>query len=337
MAAREFQVIIFGATGFAGELLAEYFVKFYLKGESKIKFAIAGRNKGKLEAVREKLCAIDEDAYSVPIVLGDSGNMEQMRALALRTEVVATLAGPYALYGSTLLEACASAGTSYCDLTGECAWVDLMHAQHHKTAEENGAHIVPCSGFDSVPSDLGTFLVAQQFKKDHGEDCDQVDNYVVEFGGGFQGGTVNTIMNELSNPTKKPPRDPNAAAPLGKTKISWTKGLWYDSRIGRWTIPFLHDANQRPSGAPGQCTDWLLCEHDISRKSGIFIPCLAWTQYRDGLPRIGPRVSTNSIPNPEVPARFWGRPNTRSYAQGWFLYGVRGLQGREGDTHDVGR
>lgn len=138
------------------------------------------------------------------------------------------------------------AGTSYCDLTGEGAWVDLMHAKHHKAAEENGAHIVPCAGFDSVPSDLGTFLVVQKFKEDHGEDCDQVDNYVVQFGGGFQGGTINTIMNELSNPTKKPPRDPNAAPPLGKTTISWTKGLWYDSRIGKWTIPFF----MTPTNAP---------------------------------------------------------------------------------------
>merc|ERR1712187_857601 len=114
-----------------------------------------------------------------------------------------------------------------------------MHSKHHKMAEEKGAHIVPCAGFDCVPSDLGTYLVAQQFKEDHGEECQRVDNYVVRLSGGFQGGTINTVMNELSNPTARPKKDPDAAPPLGKTSIDWCKGMWYDSRIEQWTIPFF--------------------------------------------------------------------------------------------------
>mmetsp|Transcript_4233 Transcript_4233/g.7463 ORF Transcript_4233/g.7463 Transcript_4233/m.7463 type:complete len:344 (+) Transcript_4233:258-1289(+) len=163
---------------------------------------------------------------------------EQMRHLALRTDVVATTAGPYALYGSTLLEACAATGTSYCDLTGEIPWVELMHEKHHKTAEASGAHIVPTAGFDSVPSDLGTFLVAQKFKDEHGEDCDHVHNYVTDFQGGFQGGTVNSLMHALENP-QTPLKDGKEMPVLGTTTISWTKALSYDRLIGKWTFPFF--------------------------------------------------------------------------------------------------
>jgi short subunit dehydrogenase-like uncharacterized protein len=212
-----------------------------------------------LENLRTELVAVDQAAANVDILVGDSNSLSDMEALAAQTDVIATTAGPFALHGSLLFEACAKQGTSYCDLTGEAKWVDLMASKHHAKAQETGARLVPGAGFDSVPSDLGTYLIVRRFQEQFGTSPTRVNMYVTGLKGGLQGGTLNTVLNEIENPTPKAPRDAANVA-KGRTKLEWRKGIWYDSSIGRWTIPFfMASANQpivrRSNAQLGYCDD----------------------------------------------------------------------------------
>merc|ERR1712070_897031 len=152
---RQFDIVVFGATGFSGKLLSEYLVRNYF---ATAKLALAGRNQKKLEAVRTKLAAIEPMAAQLPILIGDAQNLEHMMAIAEQTTCIASTAGPYAKYGTPLVEACARSGTHYCDLTGESNWHATMFNRFETIAQQTGARIVPQCGFDSVPSDVGSYL-----------------------------------------------------------------------------------------------------------------------------------------------------------------------------------
>merc|ERR1712086_5433 len=185
IAARPFDIVVFGATGFSGKLLAEYLVKHYISGA---KIALGGRSQQKLEKVREALALSEPLAAKIPILIGDSSNLEQLTAIAQQTRCVASTVGPYAKYGAPLVEACARSGTSYCDLTGEPNWHATMFNKFEEIAQQTGARIVPQCGFDSVPSDVGTFVAANSFKKQHdGAEPTEVQMYVSLRGGGVQG------------------------------------------------------------------------------------------------------------------------------------------------------
>ena len=144
---RRYDLLLFGATGFTGRLVAGYLARHAPPG---LRWALAGRNQGKLEAVRAEL-----DAGTAPaIVVGDALDAEAMTGLARDATAVCTTVGPYRRYGAALIGACAAAGTGYCDLTGEVPFVRDAIDRHHATARATGARLVPCAGFDSVPSDL---------------------------------------------------------------------------------------------------------------------------------------------------------------------------------------
>lgn len=240
---RDYDIVLFGATGFSGKLAAEYFATHYLGQGTKLKVALAGRNREKLEALRTDLSVSEPAASGMDILVGDSGKLGDMEAIVQRTRVVASTAGPYSQHGSLLVQACAEGGTNYCDITGEASWVGRMAALHHAVAERTGARIICCAGFDSVPSDVGTFLAVNRFKADFGVELERVDAFVHDISGGVQGGTVNTVMNELSSPA--PPLEiRDAPEPLGTTQVEYPKGLWYDDRVRLWTIPyFMSPAN----------------------------------------------------------------------------------------------
>ena len=147
----QFDVVVYGASGFTGRLVAEYLLEAYgTAGE--LSWAMAGRNLAKLEGVRRELGA---DAVDVPLLVADSNDRESLVRLAAQARVVATTVGPYALYGSRLVEACVETGTHYCDLTGEVHWMRKIIDAHHEAATRSGARIVHNCGFDSLPSDLG--------------------------------------------------------------------------------------------------------------------------------------------------------------------------------------
>lgn len=239
---RAYDIVIFGATGFSGKLLTEYLVKNY-GGVARL--AIAGRNKAKLEKLRSELSQTIPSAAALPILISDSSDLASLKILASQTKVVASTVGPFAKYGTPLVEACASTGTSYCDLTGESDWHATMFNKFEAQARESGARIVHQAGFDSVPSDTGAFLAARDFRKRFGRDCEKIEMYVSVRGGGIQGGTIDTLMNEIVNGSamraaNKASRE--GAPPLpkaGRTVQVWTKGVSWSPEAKKWGVPFF--------------------------------------------------------------------------------------------------
>lgn len=150
---REHEVVLFGATGFTGALTARYLTRNAPTG---FRWALAGRNRSKLERLRDEL------GSDVPLLVADASDPESLRRVAEATRVVATTVGPYIRYGEPLIAACAEAGTDYCDLTGEPEFVDLMYLRNDARARETGARLVHCCGFDSIPADLGAYFTVQQ-------------------------------------------------------------------------------------------------------------------------------------------------------------------------------
>ena len=159
MSEREFDVVLFGATGFTGGLTADYLAGAAPDG---CRWALAGRNQAKLEAVRDRLAAKDPSLATLPLLHADVSDPASMADVASRARVVITTVGPYVEHGEPLVAACAEAGTDYVDLTGEPEFVDRTYLAHHTRAVETGARIVHACGFDSIPHDLGAMFTVQQ-------------------------------------------------------------------------------------------------------------------------------------------------------------------------------
>jgi short subunit dehydrogenase-like uncharacterized protein len=156
---RPYDIVLFGATGFTGALTAEYLAA---NAPTDLTWALAGRNHGKLESVRERVAKSVPSAADVELLRADVEDEGSIRAVAEAARVVITTVGPYIRYGEPLVAACAAAGTDYVDLTGEPEFVDLMYVKHHARAAESGARIVHCCGFDSIPHDLGAYFTVKQ-------------------------------------------------------------------------------------------------------------------------------------------------------------------------------
>ncbi|WP_309890062.1 saccharopine dehydrogenase NADP-binding domain-containing protein [Archangium sp.] len=237
----EFELILFGATGFTGRLVAEYLVK----KRPAIRWALAGRSRDKLERVRDELSAMEPSAKELSLVVGDSQDRAAMDALARRTRVVCTTAGPYALYGSELLGACAEQGTDYCDLTGETHWVRKMIDAHHARAVETGARIVPSCGFDSIPSDLGVFLLHEHLAA-RGKRLAEVQYRVLRMKGAASGGTIasglDTAARMLDPTVRRVLADPYGLNPEGMRGGAEERDSLRprrDPETGRWLAPFF--------------------------------------------------------------------------------------------------
>ena len=236
---REYEVILLGATGFTGALVARHLVATY---GDELKWAIAGRNREKLERLREEL-----GTPELPVIEADSGNRKSLDAMAASTRVVCTTVGPYALYGDELLAACAAAGTHYCDLTGEVQWMARNIARHLPAAKKSGARIVHTCGFDSIPSDLGTWFLQQHMLDQFGEYADEVKSRVGKFSGGASGGTIASMMQMLEEASgdsavREAMENPYSLNPEGE---QWgpdeidTNRPEYDDDFGQWTAPFV--------------------------------------------------------------------------------------------------
>lgn len=177
---REFDVVLFGATGYTGQLVADHLAAH----GSGARLALAGRNKERLQHVASEI------RTSLPLLVGDSQDPAFVSQLAQRAKVVCTTVGPYSLYGERLVAACVDAGTSYCDLTGEVHFIRSMIDRYEERARQSGARIVHCCGFDSIPSDLGTFYLQEQARARWGAPCDEVRARVTKMRGGSSGGTI---------------------------------------------------------------------------------------------------------------------------------------------------
>jgi len=188
---RIFDVIIWGATGFTGKLVAEYFLQTY-GVDVGLRWAIAGRNEAKLNQVRSEL-GNDE----IPVLVADSDDPESLAELVARTKVVCTTVGPYAKYGSLLVAACVEQGTDYCDLAGEPQWIRKMIEQHHIGAEKAGVRIVNSCGFDSIPSDMGVFFLQRAIKEQTGSYATHIKLRLKAMSGKLSGGTFASMSNVL--------------------------------------------------------------------------------------------------------------------------------------------
>jgi short subunit dehydrogenase-like uncharacterized protein len=190
-AERDFDLVVFGATGFTGALTAEYLAR---NGPDGLRWALAGRSLDKLESARKHLATIDPALADLGLLLADVGDPASLADVAARTRVVITTVGPYLTYGEPLVAACAEAGTDYVDLTGEHEFVDRMYVAHHATAERTGARIVHACGFDSIPHDLGAYYTVQQL----GASGPITMRGVVRVGAMPSGGTFHTAVNVMS-------------------------------------------------------------------------------------------------------------------------------------------
>ncbi|MCA9648368.1 MAG: saccharopine dehydrogenase NADP-binding domain-containing protein [Myxococcales bacterium] len=242
---RPYDIVLWGATGFTGRLVAEHLVRTRADGE--LRLALAGRSRDKLEALRRELAAIDPAARELPIELADSFDAAALDALMAKTTVVCTTVGPYAKYGAELVAACVRQGTDYCDLTGEVPFIRTMIDRHHDAAHQAGARIVCCCGFDSIPSDLGTFMMQQAFRKRHGVPARQVKLAVRSTKGGFSGGTVASMV-EIAQAARHDPEtrrlllDPYALDPADGRRGPDGRdphGVGFDDDFGGWTAPFV--------------------------------------------------------------------------------------------------
>lgn len=236
---RPLDLVLFGATGFAGRLVAEYLQDHAPEG---LRWAIAGRNAGKLQEVVDDLARRVPGSAPIPHRVADSADPAALDALAAETRVVCTTVGPYAKYGPPLVAACVTHGTHYCDLTGEPQFVRRMIDAHHEAARASGSRIVHCAGFDSIPSDLGVFVL-QQAAIASGGPCDRVEYVLTGASGGFSGGTIASLANvleELHDPlVRLALRDPYSLCPERGPDDGEQRGPRYRESVGAWTGPFL--------------------------------------------------------------------------------------------------
>lgn len=188
--AREFDIVLFGATGFVGRLTARHLAAEAPEGA---RIALTGRSQSRLEDLARGL---GSQAAGWPLLVVDATNPDAVADLARRAHVVVTTVGPYVKYGVPLAAACAEAGTHYCDLTGEVLFVHRSIAANHETAKRTGARIVHACGFDSIPSDLGVMLTAQAAKAD-GADLGRTHLAVRSMKGGFSGGTIDSARVQV--------------------------------------------------------------------------------------------------------------------------------------------
>jgi len=239
MSEREFDVIVYGATGYTGRLVAEYIQKQY--AGSDLRWAMAGRSAEKLDAVGAEMGI----SASVPKVVANSDDAASLAAMTERTKVLLTTVGPYQNYGTDVLAACAEAGTDYVDLCGEPAWMRDTVRDFQNAAETSGARIVHSCGFDSIPFDLGVFYTQVKAEEKFGKACPRIRGRVRKMQGKFSGGTAASFMQTMARAAKQPEildwlKDPFSLTPgfEGPKQPHGAKPI-EEKDIGSWSAPFI--------------------------------------------------------------------------------------------------
>lgn len=236
---QEYDVVLYGASGFVGRQTVHYFAQSEDVKSSGLTWALAGRSADKLEAVREA-----SGAKQAGIVVAEAHDAAAMDALARSARVVLSTAGPFALYGSELVAACVRHGTHYVDITGETPWARRMIDLHHADAQHKGARIIPFCGFDSIPSDLSAHLANGAMLECYGEACVET-KAAFSIRGGFNGGTLASLFNMLASGQSDAMADPFLLNPGGTRPTSAPAahadpvGPRHDADFGAWLGPFM--------------------------------------------------------------------------------------------------
>lgn len=230
---RDLDIVLFGATGFTGGLVAEYLAEH---APQELRWALAGRSLSRLEAVRDSLGSTD-----VELIQADVNDSSSLVALAARARVVITTVGPYLEFGEPLVKACAEAGTDYVDLTGEPEFVDRMFVNYDAVARANGARIVHACGFDSIPHDLGAFYTVRELAAG-GEITDPLTmKGVVRSNATFSGGTFHSALGQMSRPRQMAAASRERRAleerPVGRRSRAAKPSLGRDGELGYWLLP----------------------------------------------------------------------------------------------------
>lgn len=241
-----YDIVVFGATSFVGQILSDYLLRTYgLDGD--VKWAIAGRSESKLNTLKADL---GKEGAKLSTIVADAADEAALKAMCDQTRVIISTVGPYALYGEPLVKVCAETGTDYCDLTGEVQWIRKMVTQYEDTAKKNGARIVHCCGFDSIPSDMGVYFLQGKAEETFGAPCKDVRMRVKAAKGEFSGGTVASMVNiakeaaadpalrkELANPFSICPPDHRS-----ECRQPNLKGAEFDKELNVWLAPFVMGA-----------------------------------------------------------------------------------------------
>lgn len=314
---RQYDVVVWGATGFTGRLVVEYLLERYPPG-GKLRWAIAGRNKSRLERLFESL---GKEAQRPAIIVADSHDAESLDRMTTSTRVLMTTVGPYAKYGSELVEACVNNGTHYCDLCGEVQWMRQMIDKHQLAAEKSGARIVMSCGFDSIPSDMGVWFLQQKAMEIHGQACNEATLLVRAMKGGASGGTYASMLNaiEQAREDREIARilvDPYALNPEGERQGPDgrdQRGSAFNIDANVWTAPFVmagvntrvvrrshaleqypygrafryHEATMTGRGIGGRCKSMLMSAGLTSFMIASAIPFTRKTVLQKMLPKPG--------------------------------------------------
>ena len=177
MMERDYDVVIYGATGFVGSRAAEYLAGHAQR--DKLRWALAGRDRQKLEAIKARLAGM----VVADLLVADSADQFAVDAVVARTRVLLNVAGPFALYGDAIVDACVRLRTHYVDITGETVWVKSLIDRYHDRAAAAGTRVIPFCGFDSVPSDLGSYLLVRHLRRTFDVGCTEVKAYFQMYGG----------------------------------------------------------------------------------------------------------------------------------------------------------
>lgn len=241
MTIREFDIIVYGATGYTGRLVAEHFVREYGGKPDAPKWAMAGRSMTKLAEVRDEMGA----PADTPLVVADADDPATLEAMCRRTRVVLTTVGPYQLYGDALVAACVRTGTDYADLCGEPGWMREQIDLHHEAAKASGARICFSSGFDSIPFDLGVLMLQQEAAKRFGRPAPRVRGRVRAMKGTFSGGTAASLTATVKAVAKNPSLVKVLNSAFGLTPgfegPDQPSGMIprYEEDLDRWAAPFI--------------------------------------------------------------------------------------------------
>ena len=236
---RPYDIVVYGATGYTGRLVAEYLSQNY-RGKG-LAWAMAGRSMAKLEEVRDLIGA----PADTPLIEANSDDPASMAALAESARVILTTVGPYQLYGEPLVKACVAAGTDYADLCGEPAWMREMIDKYHAAAQASGARIAFSSGFDSIPFDLGVLMLQKEAVARFGKPAPRVKGRVRAMQGTFSGGTAASLTETMKAVARNPKLIPILQSPFGLTPgfegPSQPMGLVpeYEDSVGKWAAPFI--------------------------------------------------------------------------------------------------